>query len=142
MKRSPLLWLRKKLHRAFRFKKYSSQMIWFLMGVYIINKHYMAAWRYIISLLVSKNIALVCSAPQDTFFIKREIPYLRADMQYPFCVASYSNVKKRVKGLFIVESTFSLSSQFTRVSMGWCLLGLSAKISALLRLLLNFFSYG
>ena len=149
-----------KLHRAFRCKNYSSQMIWFLMGVYIINRHYLAAWRYIISLLVSKNrvclmvthdprpttirqtlknIVLVWSAPQDIFFIKRrEIPYLRADMQYPLCVASYSSVKKGFKGLFIVAYLIRLVYEGL-TSMGWCILRLSAKISALLRLLVIFF---
>ena len=153
MKRSPLLWLRKKLHHAFRCKKYLSQMIWFLMGVYIINRHYLAAWRYIISLLVSKNrvclmvthdpqpttirqtlknIVLVWSAPQDIFFIKRrEIPYLRADMQYPLCFASYSSVKKRFKGLFIV------SPQWGGVFYGYRL-----KFRLFYGYWLFFFSYG
>ena len=163
MKRSPLLWLRKKLHRAFRCKKYSSQMIWFLMGVCIVNRHYMVAWRYIISLLVSKNrvclmvthdplpttirqtlknIVLVWSAPQDIFFIKRrEIPYLRADMQYPLCVASYSSVKKRFKGLFIVAYRIQLVYEGLP-QWGGVFYGYQLKFRLFYGYWLFFFSYG
>ena len=30
-------------------------MVWYFIGVYIIKEHYMAAWRYEISLLVLKK---------------------------------------------------------------------------------------
>ena len=59
-------------------------------------------------------------------------------MQYPLCVASYSSVKKRFKGLFIVAYLIQLVYEGL-TSMGWCILRLSAKISALLRLLVIFF---
>ena len=41
------------------------EMLWYVMGIYIIKRTlhlYMAAWRYEISLLLLKNISLICCA--------------------------------------------------------------------------------
>ena len=41
-------------------KKYLNEMVWDFIGVYKIKiEHYMAAWRYEISVQVLKNISLV-----------------------------------------------------------------------------------
>ena len=45
-----------------------SEKVWYFVGVHIINKHYMATWRYKISLQVLKNISLVCCAHSWNIF--------------------------------------------------------------------------
>ena len=52
-------------------------MVWYFIGVYIIKEHYMAAWRYEISLLVLKKYF---TSERIFFNTRREIAYLRAAM--------------------------------------------------------------
>ena len=72
VKRSPLPWQHNTPHLT------RKKLVWYFIGVYIIKKHYMAAWSYEISLLVK-------------YFsnTQREILCLLAAISYPpYCTCT------------------------------------------------------
>ena len=54
-------------------------MVWYFIGVYIIKEHYMAAWRYEISLLVLKKYFTRSLRPLMKYF---------STLEEKFCISA------------------------------------------------------